>query len=85
MPNIKTIDYTLPAFWASYLINGDSSGLEDKEAAQIDAFLTGEGLRDPLGCSEDNGNFCTFHDARPYGVLACDCLTYTFEVQSCQK
>ena len=81
MPKLKTINYTLPAFWACYLINGDASYLEDNEALQIEAFIAGEGLPwGCLSCSEDNGNFCKFHDARPYGVLACDCLTYTFAV-----
>jgi len=38
--------FTLPAPWASYLINGDASGLEDGEETQIKDFLTKEGLTD---------------------------------------
>jgi hypothetical protein len=83
MPKLKTIDYTLPAYWASYLINGDESGLEGREALQIEGFLAGEGLlNNCLSCSDDNGDFRKYHDATAYGILACDCLTYTFEVQS---
>ncbi len=37
-------DYTLPAYWASYLINGDSSGLEESEKAACDSFLERNGL-----------------------------------------
>lgn len=78
---MKTSEYTLPAFWASYLINGDASGLEDNEALQIEAFISGESL--PWGClsCSDSPEFRHIHDASNYGVLACDCLTYTFEVQ----
>ena len=82
MSKLKTIDYTLPEFWACYLINGDDSGLSNNDVRQIDQFMANEGLGHPLCCSDDNGDFRTYHDARPYGVLACDCLTYTFEVQS---
>lgn len=32
-------EYSLPAYWASYLINGDASGLEDGEQETIDAWL----------------------------------------------
>lgn len=35
--------YTLPVYWASYIIKGDASGLEEGEAEEIDAFLKVEG------------------------------------------
>jgi hypothetical protein len=28
--------YTMPAYWASYLINGDASGMTDEEIRQCD-------------------------------------------------
>lgn len=31
--------FTLPAAWASFLINGDASGLTDDEVAEIDAMF----------------------------------------------
>jgi len=31
--------FELPEFWASYLINGDSSGIEDSDQAEIDDWL----------------------------------------------
>lgn len=31
--------FELPVYWASYLVNGDASGMEDKEQAQVDAWL----------------------------------------------
>ena len=36
---IKTETFELPIYWASYLVNGDDSGLEDREIAEIDSFL----------------------------------------------
>lgn len=36
--------YRLPSYWASYLVNGDASGLEIGEKAEIDAFLSKEGI-----------------------------------------
>lgn len=34
-----------PSVWASYLVNGDSSGLEPGEKAKADAWLKREGIR----------------------------------------
>jgi hypothetical protein len=31
--------YRLPSYWASYLINGDASGLSDDEAREVDACV----------------------------------------------
>jgi hypothetical protein len=74
---MNLIQYTLPAHWASALINGDFTGLEDDDERQLMAVMTGEDLPGPVSCSGDP-EFMTYHDARPYGVLACDCLTYDF-------
>lgn len=43
---LKTIEITAPAYWASYLFNGDASGIEDSEAAACDAWLE----REASGC-----------------------------------
>ena len=36
---IETVDFTLPDFWASYLVNRDSSGLTKFEVNEINACL----------------------------------------------
>ena len=41
MMPIETIDFVLPIYWASYLINGDASGISEKERAEIDSFVAG--------------------------------------------
>lgn len=78
MSKIKTAVGTAPAHWAPYLINGDASGISEDDAKQADAFeewLTGEhGYIS--GCSLES-LFKTYHDARKFGALAADCLTYT--------
>lgn len=40
----KTLSYTLPACWASYLINGDDSGMSYPDKTQCATFLAREGL-----------------------------------------
>jgi hypothetical protein len=54
--------FTAPSCWASYLINGDDSGIEPDEKAQADAFIEWVGAGDPVSC-EDAG-FVHHHDAR---------------------
>ena len=74
--------FQLPAHWASYLFNGDESSFSlydngDEEIAIIDEFIKDKGFGDPCEISEDT-SFEKYHDAQNYGVLACDCATYTF-------
>lgn len=71
---MTTETYTLPAYWASYLINGDASGIEDSEQAQADAFLAKHNLPSPVSCS-DEAWFARSNDA---GTLAGDVMEYTF-------
>lgn len=78
---IKTYTLMLPTHWACPLINGDESGLEDEDQAQLEAF-TADMVRTYGSChcvdvSEDT-EFMRWHDAAPYGVLACDVAEFTF-------
>ena len=49
---IETVEFNLPAHWASYLINGDSSGISEKDIEQCDAFCN---LHNIMGCAVDCG------------------------------
>ena len=40
-------------------------------------LMANEALPSPVDVTDEPG-FMTYHDARLYGVLACDCSTYTF-------
>lgn len=82
MAELRTITYTLPAHWASVLINLDYTGVTDEDEQEISDFIDGE-FGDSLFCTVTTANdnepeFCKYHDAQPYGVLACDCIDYTF-------
>lgn len=80
MTNLKTETFALPAFWASALVNGDTSGLTDEDETAMNTWLEAEPqLANCLGCS-DEAQFTKVHDA--YGlVLACDCLEFTFALK----
>ena len=78
--------WDLPAHWASALINGDDSGLEhdDKQAlADFTADMVRQfGTCDPVDVGgEHYTEFRRYHDASSYGVLACNCLPYTFNMK----
>ena len=81
---MKLIEYTLPIYWASYLINGDATGFdiattpEDPEAGtrdkqEIDNWLASEGNPQFTGVSEDTW-FAHTNDATALGG---DVATYT--------
>lgn len=76
-------NFELPAFWASALINGDTSGLSDNDEQALDDFaefmLAEYGSCWALDCSEEP-SFMRWHDAARFGVLACDVLTFSFDV-----
>jgi hypothetical protein len=77
---MRTVQLTAPSVWASYLINGDASGIDAEEIAAADAWLTREGLPTPVDC-EDAG-FRWRHDAFEELPLGADCQLYSFLVAS---
>jgi len=70
---------TAPSHWASYLINGDASGMNDSEIAACDAWLARAGLGTPVSCAD--AGFMRWHDAANEMLLAADCQTYLFLVR----
>lgn len=72
---MTTVTGTAPAYWASYLINGDASGIDDSDVEQADKFAAWLG-GNIVSCSDDSF-FAHYHDARQFGTLAADCLEYT--------
>ena len=80
---MKLETYLLPQYWASALINGDESGLTDQDAQQLGAFVKDmvniHGRCWPVTC-DDDVQFMRYHDAQPFGVLACDVVTFHFDV-----
>ena len=74
---LLTETYTLPAHWASSLINGDDSGLDDGEALEILDWLKGHPwLGNCLDCK--NEDECSWgNDAND---LLCTTAEFTFSV-----
>ena len=81
MSKLEVIEYELPSFWASALINGDFSGLDVEDLKALESFtldvVEEYGHANFVDCSDDCSDFRRYHDASAYGVLACDVLTYT--------
>ncbi len=85
---MDTLELNLPDHWASALINGDTSGMTDEDELHLDCFT--EHMAEmygqcwAMGCTEEHDEespgFLTYHDAQPFGVLACNCLQYTFDI-----
>lgn len=70
---IQTETFTLPASWASYLINGDDSGISEEEASECDAFLAKNPHLYPAGCGDQY-----FKHSNAAGTPAGDVCDYTF-------
>lgn len=66
-------NYTAPSCWASYLINGDLSGIDDDDIRQADDFVESVGAGAPVDCAEAG-----FINRPDFGKLAGDCQTYSF-------
>ena len=58
----------MPDFWASYLINGDASGLEPGDQEHIDAYLDQQEIAEVVDVEEDSERFTWSYDL--YGGTA---------------
>jgi hypothetical protein len=65
-----------PIYWASYLINGDASGMEDHEIAECDAWSDSLDGWYVVDCTDDQ-DFGTFYFKVARRWLGCDLATYT--------
>lgn len=72
---MKTEDFLLPVYWASYLINGDASGYEDDEFEAIERWCT---VNAPGPCLDvGEASFCWRGDDSTQGA---DRAVFTFQV-----
>ena len=78
VPDFSVINQTLPVYWASYLVNGDGSGLEDGEEKTIATTL--EKLELTNCTCVDVKEDSHFHTPEPYmnWLEAGDYATYVF-------
>ena len=78
MAKLLTETYTLPAHWASYLVNGDDSGLDVGEALEVGDWLRGRPfLCEALSC-ENSEEFSLVNAANS---LAGSTVEVTFSVR----
>lgn len=77
-PRFEKLELTAPSAWASYLINGDASGLNDGEERDIDQWLDhcAPAWGVPVDVSEES-EFRKYHSASMW-VGGADCVTYLF-------
>ncbi len=77
---METITLELPDHWATALFYDDTSGFEYEDDTQFQAFcdwaVKNYGTSEPVD-KEEEGHFATYHDAKRFGVLACNVSTYT--------
>jgi hypothetical protein len=74
----KTLD--IPKHWLSAIVNGDESSFDyygDKRDYKHYRQFVADELSDGWNVAtyEEEGGFSRYHDASPYGVLACDTVT----------
>jgi hypothetical protein len=66
-----------PAYWASYLINGDASGMENAEIAECDSWYDSLGKGwSVVSCGEEEF-FGRFYFAVAGKELGCDLVSYS--------
>jgi hypothetical protein len=79
--SMTKIELILPDFWAAALFNDDTSGFEYDDEMAFHAFcdwaVKKYGTSEPVHMTDDS-DFMTYHDAKQFGVLACNASTYTF-------
>ena len=72
----------LPAHWASAIVNGDETGMDDADRASFNAWI--DWFQAECGtiitCSgfSDEPQFVKYHGATRQGVLAAMCHQYAF-------
>jgi len=80
---MKTLELQLPVHWAPSLVNSDDSGLSDIDIKAINKFIFSMIVEYGKCACIDVSEYCDFlkyHDAMEYGIMSCDCATFTFDI-----
>jgi hypothetical protein len=80
MKRFSTESFVLPAFLASYLINGDDTGLSISEVNSLHDFMSANNLESCLSCG-DEPFFSSFHDYRSVVNHGIECLRFDFKLK----
>jgi hypothetical protein len=80
---MEQIEMYLPSHWLTAIFNDDQTGFTDEDQEQYNEFIKDMNSQHcdwhELDCT-DEPHFMTYHNAKKYGVLACDVVTVTFAV-----
>lgn len=76
-------EYDLPEYWASYLINGDCSGMDDSDVAACDAWIESILAEHDCCFAVDVSEpwFSAWHDASSFSPLAGNVATFTIQTR----
>jgi hypothetical protein len=80
MKRFNTESFVLPAFLASYLINGDDTGLTTYEVKALHDFMEQNNLESCLSCGDDFF-YSSFHDYRSVIGHGIECLRFDFKLK----
>lgn len=72
MTKLLTETYTLPAYWGPYLINGDSSGMEDEEEIEVKDWLKAHPWLGDCLDMQNEDEFSWENDANDVGGAVAD-------------
>ena len=79
----EILELSLPTHWLTAIFNNDFSGLSDEDEKQYNLFIKDMNKDNfdwhELDCEQES-HFAKYHDAKRYGVLACDVVRVTFAV-----
>ena len=82
---MKTVDFILPSYYASALVNGDYSGLSDEEMAILTNFVHDNmfkyGMFDCVEADVENVYFSSHNELTGMRHLGSDVCKYTFIVK----
>ncbi len=70
------VELTAPSAWASYLFNGDASGMSEDDLVACDSWRAARFVGEAIFCTD--ARFMWLHDAYDYMPLGADCQVYTF-------
>ena len=74
---IRKSELVLPSYLASYLVNGDASGIDPKERESCDKFLAGKGLSAGACASCGDEYFARHNDFDSFAGNVCEFLFLT--------
>jgi len=80
---MNTIDLRIPVDFLPALFYSDYTGLSDEDIAALDAMTETYLLKNAYFHAIDTRDDCGFlkyHDLQPFGVLASECETVTFDI-----